>query len=114
MDLDRTPAEISDEAAQAVRQLNHRTRAENEAWQHPGDAYSVVSNLVYLAGGLPQALAQIRALIGRLEAQGNLRGEGADLHETHAGLDDARAAAEQLYTALNRAHAGLSSLAYQA
>lgn len=118
MNLDRTPAQISDEAAEAVRALNHRTRVESDDWQYPGDAYSTVSNLAYLAGGLPQALTQIRALMQRLESSGNLRSDkdsiGSDLHETYAGLDDAKAAAEQLYTALNRAHAGLGPIAYEA
>lgn len=118
MDLDRTPADLSNEAAETVRALNHRTRAESDDWQYPGDAYSVVGNLTYLAGGLPQALAQISALVQRLESSGNLRSDktsvAADLHETYAGLSDAKAAAEQLYTALNRAHAGLGPIAYDA
>ncbi|MGV9226438.1 hypothetical protein ACWDPF_27640 [Streptomyces albogriseolus] len=117
MDFDRSPADISNDAAEAIRQLNHRTRTEHDDWQYPGDAYSTVANLAYLAGGLPQALAQIRALMQRLESSGNLRSDkdtvGTDLSETFAGLDDARAAAEQLYAALNRAHAGLGSLAYE-
>jgi hypothetical protein len=118
VDLDRTPADLSNEAAEAVRQLNHRTRAESDDWQYPGDTYSTVANLTYLAGGLPQALSQIRALMQRLESSGNLRSDkdtiGSDLHETYAGLDDAKAAAEQLYTALNRAHAGLGPISYEA
>jgi hypothetical protein len=118
VDLDRTPAEIADTAAEALRTLNHRTRTEGDDWQYPGDAYSVVGNLTYLAGGLPQAISQIRALMQRLENSGNLRSDkdaiGSDLHETYAGLDDAKAAAEQMYAALNRAHAGLGPIAYEA
>ncbi|GAA3785480.1 hypothetical protein ACFQ0G_53975 [Streptomyces chiangmaiensis] len=60
---------------------------------------------------MPQALTQIRALIERLEGQGNLRSDkdelGADLHRTYSSLDDARDAAEALYSALNRTHASL-------
>jgi hypothetical protein len=118
VDLDRTPAQIADSAGEEIRALAHRTlSSESDGWQYPGDAYSVVANLAYLASGLPQSLAQIRALLERLEGRGSLRSDkdtlGSDLHETYSGLEDARAAAEALYTALNRAHSGLGPIAYQ-
>lgn len=118
MDLDRTPATIADSAGEEIRALAHRTLpSESDGWQYPGDAYSVVANLAYLTGSLPQVLTQVRALVERLEGQGNLRSDkdslGSDLHVTYSGLDDARAAAEALYTALNRSHAGLGPIAYQ-
>jgi hypothetical protein len=116
VDFDRAPADISNDAAEAVRQLNLRTRAEGDDWQHPGDAYSTVANLAYLAGGLPQALTQIRALVERLHGNGNLTSDKndlvSDLHTVFSGLEDARAAAETLYTALNRVHAGLGPIGY--
>lgn len=117
---DKTPAQLADDAAEAIRALNHRTLAWNrgdEDWAYPGDAYSVAGNLSQAAMMLPQALEQITGLVRDLHEKGHLRSDRdqleADLAETLSGLSEARIAAETLYSALNRAHSGLSPIAYK-
>ncbi|WP_051777655.1 hypothetical protein [Streptomyces violaceorubidus] len=117
MDLDRSPSQMAAEAAAAVRALNHRTRTAGDDWQYPGDAYNVVGNLSELAMMLPQALEQVTRLIEDLKETGRLRSDKdtltQDLDEVFYGLGVARDAAQQLYSALNRAHNGLGSIGYQ-
>lgn len=114
---DKTPASLADAAANAVRALNHATLGRQADWEYPGDAYSVVANLSAMSMGLPQAIDQIRGLIDHLDTQGNLHSDkntlATDLALTYRGLDQAKAAAEALYAALNRAHSGLGPIAYQ-
>ncbi len=117
---DRTPARLADDAYEALRALNHATLAPargDEDWAFPGDAYSVVGNLSQAAMVLPQALEQTEALVKHLEASGNLRSDrdmlDSDLAATYAGLAEAKAAAQTLFEALNRAHSGLSPIAYK-
>jgi len=113
----KTPAELADQAAEAVRAINHLTRSPGDDWQYPGDAYTVVGNLAYMAGMLPQLLEQITRLIADLNESGHLRSDNNQLEQnltdTLLGLDTARLAAEQLYAGLNRAHSGLSPIAYK-
>jgi hypothetical protein len=116
---DNSPAQHADTAAEAVRALNHATLPweTREGWQYPADACSTVGNLSTTAMRLPQALDQINVFIQRLETEGHLRSDRGtldrDLTETHAGLAEAKEVAQRLYEALNRAHAGLSAIAYQ-
>lgn len=114
---DQTPATHADTASEAIRGLNHATLSRRDGWQYPGDAYSVVGNLAHIAAMLPQALDQIGALIEQLDTAGNLRSDKdtltADLENTYGGLADAHDAARKLYEALNRAHGGLSPIAYK-
>jgi hypothetical protein len=113
----KTPAQLADDAAEAIRAINHRTMSSGDDWQYPGDAYSVVGNLSQVAMMLPQALDQIGALVERLDQAGNLRSDkdtlATDLDSTYGGLADAHDAARKLYDALNRAHSGLSPIAYK-
>ncbi|BCK74056.1 hypothetical protein Srufu_080090 (plasmid) [Streptomyces libani subsp. rufus] len=116
---DNTPAQHADTAAEAVRALNYTTLAweAGEGWQHPGDAYSTVGGVSTMAMRLPQALDQISVLIQRLESERHLRSDrgtlDSDLAEVYAGLGEAKAAADALHQALNRAHSGLAGLAYE-
>ncbi|MFF3720565.1 hypothetical protein [Streptomyces prasinus] len=117
---DKTPAQLADDAYEALRALNHATIGWNrghEDWQFPGDAYSVVGNLSQTAMVLPQALEQIEALVKHLESGENLRSDrntlDTDLAATYEGLAEAKAAAQTLFEALNRAHSGLSPIAYK-
>jgi hypothetical protein len=115
MDI-KTPAELADDAAEAVRGLNHATLSTRASgWEYPSDAYSVVGALARTAAGLPQALDQIAALLTALD--GHLTSDrgtlSADLVTAYASLDDASAAAQALYAALNAAHSGLSPLGYE-
>jgi hypothetical protein len=114
---DKTPAQLADQAAEAVRAINHLTRSPGDDWQYPGDVYSLVGNLTQMAMMLPQALEQASRLIADLNEEGHLRSDKDqlehDLGETFYGLDDARNAANKLYGSLNRAHSGLSPIAYK-
>jgi hypothetical protein len=114
---DKTPAKLADEAAEAIRAINHLTRSPRDGWEYPGDVYSLVGNLSQLAMMLPQALEQASRFIADLNEGGHLRSDkdqlDQDLGEVFYGLDDARNAAQKLYGSLNRAHSGLSPIAYK-
>ena len=113
----KTPSQLADEAAQAVRAINHLTLSPGDDWQYPGDVYSLVGNLSQLAMMLPQALEQASRLMTGLNESGHLRSDkdqlDQDLGEVFYGLDDARNAAQKLYGALNRAHNGLGPISYR-
>ncbi|CAM5244574.1 hypothetical protein SANTM175S_09779 [Streptomyces antimycoticus] len=66
-----TVVELSDAAAEAIRQLNHAT-GKPDGLEYPGDAYSTVANLKTLVQRLPQALEQIEAFITGLHTDGHL------------------------------------------
>ena len=115
---DKTPAQLADDAAEAIRAVNHLTRSlGSEGWQYPGDAYSVVGNLSEAAMRLGQALNQVAAFVRELHDEGHLRSDkdtlDADVNAATGGLYDAFDASQQLYEALNRAHSGLSPIAYK-
>lgn len=116
-DAPKTPAQLADAAGEAIRALNHVTLSPRDDWQYPGDAYSVVGNLAYMAMMLPQAIDQIQRLIVELDEGGHLHSDKDqlehDLDETVRGLEEARIAADKLYGTLNRAHSGLSPIAYK-
>jgi hypothetical protein len=115
---DKTPAQLADEAAEAIRAINHLTQgAPRDNWQYPGDVYSLVANLSQMAMMLPQALQQASRLIADLNEGGHLRSDkdhlDQDLGDVFYGLDDARNAANKLYGSLSRAHNGLGPIAYK-
>lgn len=116
---DKTPAELASQAADAVRAINHLTLSPNPSdnWTYPSHAYSLVGGLSQMAMMLPQALDQIGAFIEVMDTAGNLRSDkdtlDTDLQATYGGLADAHDAAKGLYEALERAHSGLSPIAYK-
>ena len=50
--------ELADTAAQAIREINHRTR-NADAFTGPAELYRLVAELALLVGGLPQLLGQL-------------------------------------------------------
>ena len=40
----KTPAQLADDAAEAIRGLIHATMSTRPGWEYPADAYSVVGN----------------------------------------------------------------------
>ncbi|MFJ1717326.1 hypothetical protein ACIQGT_41005 [Streptomyces sp. NPDC093108] len=115
---DKTPAQLADAAGDAIRALNHATLGSPRPdWEYPGDAYSVVGGVAYMAGMLPQAIDQIAQLLKRLEGEGHLKSDrdtlADDLEAAHDGLTIAAGAAETLRGALDRAQNGLGSVAYK-
>lgn len=113
----KTPAQLADDAAEAVRALNHATLSTRDGWEFPADAYSVVGNLGTLVMRLPQALEQLTEFIDQLHADGHVRADGGDTRDRmialRAGTVGAVDAAEKLRSALDEMHAALSPLAYQ-
>lgn len=114
---DKTPAQLASTAGDAIQALNHATLGRQADWEYPGDAYSVVGNLSYMAGMLPQAIEQTAQLLKSLEGEGHLKSDRdtltADLEAAYAGLTIAAGAAETLRGALDRAQNGLSPIAYK-
>ncbi|WP_329332179.1 hypothetical protein OIU81_42170 (plasmid) [Streptomyces sp. NBC_01454] len=113
----KTPAELSDAAAEAIRGLNHATQAAKDGFEHPGDAYSVIGNPT-LAQRLPQALDQIAQFVTRLETEGHLRSDrernlADEVAAVTAGLRMSTDDAEALADHLNAVHSALSPLAWK-
>jgi hypothetical protein len=62
-----TPAEYADAAAELIRAVNHTTRPRTAADElRVTDLYDLLGALALLAGRLPQALAQVEALLDAL------------------------------------------------
>jgi hypothetical protein len=114
----KTPAQLADVAAEAIRAINHLTMGTGDDWQYPGDAYDTVANLKRAVYGLPQALEQMSHLIERLAALDHIRsdkgGDGADNVATAlAGLRAAAKEATSLGGHLDAVHSALSPLAWK-
>jgi hypothetical protein len=115
----KDPAQLADDAAEAIRAINHLTltrSAGDGSWGYPSHVYRTVGSLSRMAMMLPQALEQDTRFIADLNESGHLRSDRGqleeDLSEVFHGLDEARIAAERLYGALSRAHSGLAHLGY--
>jgi len=80
----RTPAEWADQAAEAVRALNHATIQVDDArgYRFPADADQTLANLQVLIDRLPQALQQLGAWLERQARAGMVR---HDATPTEAG-----------------------------
>ncbi len=116
---DTTPAQFADQAAEAIRALNHATLATGrDDWEFPSNAYDVIGGLDRMAGGLDQALNQVWSLLAKLADSGHVTSDRGtpdrDLRDARDALTAARAAADQLVTALSAAHSATSPLAYKA
>jgi hypothetical protein len=72
MDLNRTPSQIANAAADQVRQLNHRT-LDPKAFTQPGDVSDVADSVATLLERLPEALAQMQAGLCALEEHDAIR-----------------------------------------
>ncbi|MGW7658072.1 hypothetical protein ACWGMA_19455 [Streptomyces asiaticus] len=114
-----TAAELSETAAEAIRQLNHATRAEGNGLEYPGDAYSTVANLKTLVQRLPQTFEQITAFLADLHDGGHLRSDRGpnaddDMASVKAALEWAADDARNLAECLDSAHSALSPIGYAA
>lgn len=119
------PAAALDIAGQAVRDFNHRSqgpmRITRPGWRYAPDAYRVLGELSYLAGGLPQAFQQIIAAL-RHELECNLiaidRGTRYDgdpaaaVEAASVALERATQAAWQLHSAVAAAQVAINAAAY--
>lgn len=116
----KTPAQLADDAAEAVRSANHATLSADPAlgWEFPSDAYDVIGHLQAMARRLPQLFQQTEAFIGRLADGDHIRSDrgGNGAAEVNAALDALSRAstdAVAMAAALDTAHSALSPLAYQ-
>lgn len=85
MDLNRTPAEISQALAEEARALNHRT-LNPKAFTQPSDVANAASNLVALLERLPQAFQQMDTGLTHLEQATGIRMDNGKDPELAVGL----------------------------
>ncbi|GCE01583.1 hypothetical protein [Embleya hyalina] len=113
--MTRTPSEIADTAAEAIRELNHRTLV-GDAFAYPSQVYDTVGGVNDLLASLPQALEQLRSHLARMAATGNVKADDGDTDGRLAGADlaltDTAAALGQAHAAIARAHGALSLLSW--
>lgn len=115
----RTPTQLADDAAEAIRALNHATLSARDGWTYPGDAYSTVANLADMARKLPQAPGQLEGFVGAMEDAGRLQSDtGPDdlpgrLLDFHRAMAGAITQSRALGQALDRAHQALGPVGYR-
>ncbi|MEV5952076.1 hypothetical protein [Streptomyces sp. NPDC051993] len=113
-----TPASLADQAAEAVRSINHVTRVTGEGWQYPGDAYTLIGSLAHLSRMLPQALTQAMQPVSEAHQAGLLTADGgADVDQAASrAVQTARMAiarAQRLSQALDALHSAVAPLGCQ-
>ncbi|GAA2314576.1 hypothetical protein OKJ48_03025 [Streptomyces kunmingensis] len=116
-DQPTTPVEFAGQAAEAVRAINHTTRAPGDDWQYPGHAYSLIGALAHLSRMLPQAITQaLQPVTDAHQADRLIVDGGKDPDEAaSSAVQTARVAigrAQRLAVALDQVHSALSPLGY--
>jgi hypothetical protein len=106
--------DLADQAAQAVRELNHRTRGAG-AFTGPAELYRLVAELALLVGRLPQLLGQLDQWLHTEHDAGRLRTDnrtdpGPAVRDAAAHLADASDAAHDLAHVLASAQQCLAHL----
>ena len=106
------PGELADQAAEAIRALNHVTP---EALDYPGDLYEVIASLKLMAQRLPQLFGQMSAWLEHEHAAGRIAHDTRQIPEQYVrgvtgSLARAGADSSALADALNAAHNGCSGL----
>lgn len=111
------PQALADQAAEAIRNLNHATQSFKEELTYPSDAYEVVASLKALTQRLPQSFDQISRFLGALAKTGSVTADhGAPddhLAEARSGLASAALIAQTLTDHLDYAHSALGPLGYR-
>lgn len=113
------PASYAKVAAEAIRELNHATLPAKNALSWPSDVYDVLAWLATLAARLPQALAQLDALLTEQVDTGRIAVAGGDPVDDPVAavitagqwLHAASLTAHQLHSALDQAQAALTHAA---
>jgi hypothetical protein len=112
----RSPTDVADAIAEAVRTLNYQTGAGGRVeLEYPGDLYSVVANLKIAAMRLPQLFDQMARWLTDEYAAGRVAHDSRnDAGEYVAAVADALERASQdavtLQAALDSAHEASSGL----
>ena len=73
----QTPAAIADQAAEAIRSLNHLTRREAAGLTYPSDVYDVLGGLATMAARLPQLAQQLASWLEREHQAGRVGQDGS-------------------------------------
>lgn len=111
--------DLANDAAEAIRSLNHATFPGSSQLTWPGDAYDAIASLSLLAARLPQAFGQLdRFLTAQVETGqvvvdgGEFTGDpfAAAAAASH-WLEHARAAADRLHHTLDQAQQATAYLA---
>lgn len=116
MDLTRTPSELADDAAEAIRSLNHVT-IHRDAYREPADINSTIARIEALAYSLPQALNQTARTLQAMDQEPGIRiDSGADSAEKVAEAVQEMQRAQQAFQAagdaLSRANQRLSTMGW--
>jgi hypothetical protein len=106
--------EVAEQAAEALRELNHRTR-DARAFTGPAELYRLVGELALLAGRLPQLLDQLDRWLRAEHDVGRIRADaradpGRIIAAAGAELADAGDAAHDLAHVLDAAQRHLAQL----
>jgi len=117
---DRTANQLADDAAEAIRGLNHLTR-DDASLRYPSEVYAALGSLSQMLTMLPQALHQMDALIERWVAAGHVSIDSSEHvgHPEAAGaatsvyLEEAQGATEQARAALGQAQAALTGASWK-
>ncbi|MFF8430879.1 hypothetical protein ACF07Y_38240 [Streptomyces sp. NPDC016566] len=111
------PQDLADQAAEAIRSLNHATQSAKGELTYPGDAYELVASLKQLTQRLPQSFEQISRFLGSLAKTSAVTADHgtADDHlaEARSGLASAALIAQTLTDHLDHAHSALGPLGYR-
>ena len=110
------PQDMADQAAEAIRDLNHATQSAKGDLNYPSDAYELVASLKQLTQRLPQSFEQISRFLGALAKTGAVTADpgtpGDHLAEARSGLASAALIAQSLSSHLDYAHSALGPLGY--
>ncbi|MFB6843783.1 hypothetical protein ACFCXS_02740 [Streptomyces sp. NPDC056373] len=117
MNHPQSPVALADQAAEAVRAINHTTRTPGADWQYPSDAYSLIGTLAHLSRMLPQAITQALQPVTDAHQADRLTVDGGKDPDQAASsaVQMARVAigrAQRLTGALDQVHSALSPLGY--
>lgn len=114
-----TTGELAEQAAQAVRTLNHLTRRDSGALAYPGEVCEIVAALACTASRLPQLFGQLNGWLVSEDRAGRLRVDacspapdpGAAVADVIGELTRASQCAHAAGRALHAAHQQLAHLA---
>ncbi len=115
----RPVAELANDAAEAIRSLNHATFPGSDQLTYPADAYDILASLSLLAARLPQLLGQLDRFVSREVDAGRVVVDGGEYvgdpqaaaAVTSHWLDQARIVADRLHHTLDRAQQAAAHLA---
>jgi hypothetical protein len=111
--------QLADQAAHAIRQLNHRTRPTTADLAGPADTAEIIAALASMAGMLPQLLSQLAHWLEheqrhsrlRVDALAQLPDPGQTVHALTASLQHAIQSVQHAAAQLDTAHQHAAHLA---